>query len=828
MVLFLWRGLAWLLLLGIVGLGGVAGIFYYFGSGLPSYQQLAHYKPPIATRFYASDGRLFAEYAFEKRLYVPLQAIPPLVIKAFLAAEDKNFYSHMGIDPLSIVSAAITNISRLHESKRPIGASTITQQVARNFLLTDISTLVSLERKIKEAILALRIEQAYSKDYILELYLNQIYLGSSAYGVAAAALTYFNKHLRDLTIEEAAFLAGLPKAPSHYDPRKSPQAAKARRDYVIKRMAEEGVITAAQAHESYQTPLVIKKRDPGQVVKADFFAEEVRREILDKYGEKALYQEGFAVRTTLDPGLQAIAEKALRQGLMRYDRKHGWRGPLAHIQGSLEDWKKLLKTVPSPAGKDPWTMAIVLNVDKSKAHLGLESMQEGILPFEEMKWARAYHSADDVGAPPKQPADVLKQGDVILVEALEGKKDTYALRQIPKVSGALLCIDPHKGSVLAMQGGFSFQLSQYNRATQARRQPGSAFKSFVYLAALEKGLTPSTIIDDAPFSLNLGSGLGVWRPHNYDGKFKGPITLRRAFELSRNLVTVRITHQKVGIKRVMETAKRFGILDSVSYQPSMVLGALETTLLRMVKAHAILINGGKDVIPTFIERVQDRHGKAVLARQDMTCEENLSDSTFPPFLHEKRKEITDKITAYQMVSLFEGVVARGTGRALSLLQRPVGGKSGTTNDFKDAWFIGCTPTLVVGVYVGFDQPSYLGKDESGGRLAAPIVKEFMEEALRPIPTTPFPVPAGIKLVRVNVNTGRIVSVTEKGPVILEAFRAGTEEEAFAAMPVDELQDMLAEPGAESSPTPGAATVDSQPVLRLPDAVSPPSVTEGLY
>lgn len=771
MMRLLWRFFAWGMLLTFVGLIGTVLVFHHYGKELPSYTQLANYKPAITSRFYASDGCLFGEYAFEKRLYVPIDAIPPLVIQAFLSAEDKNFYHHFGIDPLSILSAAIHNISRLQESKRPIGASTITQQVARNFLLTDISTLISLDRKIKEAILAFRIEQAYSKDYILELYLNQIYLGAGAYGVASAALTYFNKRLDDLTLDEIAYLAGLPKAPSHYHPIKSPNAAKIRRDYVIKRMEEDNVITHDQAQKAYKAELTIKPRLSGQVTKADFFAEEVRREMVDQYGEKALYKEGFVVRTTLKPHLQAMAEASLKEGLIKYDRRHGWRGPLKHLE-SLSAWQNELKNFTTPLGDDTWQTAVVLDLEKDKAHIGLSS-GKGIIPLQHMLWARPYHGPDHVGAIPQKPGDILTVGDIIIVSPLNNH---YELQQIPAVSGGLLCMNPQTGAVLAMQGGFSFKLSQYNRATQAKRQPGSAFKGFVYLTALEKGYTPSSIFDDAPFSIDIGHGIGIWRPRNYDNKFKGPMTLRRAFELSRNLVTVRMIYENVGMKNVIETAKRFGITDHMPLQLAMVLGAGETTLLKMVRAHAILANGGTHITPTFIERIQDRQGKTVLKPLSIMSHDSMLDKNHVPRLTDHRQPVTDKVSAYQMISLFEGAVARGTGRALKDLPYAIGGKSGTTNDFKDAWFIAMTPELVVGAYVGFDHPRYLGKHENGGRLAAPIVRSFMEKALKTMPTKPFPIPPGIKLVRVNLNTGK--QTPTHGTMILEAFKAGTEQEAY--------------------------------------------------
>jgi penicillin-binding protein 1A len=772
----------------ILGAAGGLAILYYFGADLPDYQQLAKYEPAVLTRFYANDGRMYAEYAYEKRLFVPVSAIPQHVIQAFISAEDKNFYHHIGIDPLSILSAAVTNISRLQEAKRPIGASTITQQVARNFLLTSISTQVSLERKIKEAILAFRIEQAFNKDHILELYLNDIYLGSGCYGVAAAALHYFNKSLNELTIGEAAYLAALPKAPNRYHPLKAARLAKARRDYVLRRMFEDGVISRDVMEREMTKPIELRSRAAGDIVRAEYFAEEVRRELLEKYGEKALYKDGMVVRTTLSPELQKAAAKALRDGLIDYDRRHGWRGPLAHVnlpsmaQGDAVEtktWLEHLRKINLPAGRAPWQGAIVLNLKATHAVIGLESGEVGSIPLRNLKWARKYVSVSSRGPAIQGPKDVFKVGDIILVDTQkdpvtgEVVKGFYELCQIPQVSGALLAMDPHSGRVLAMQGGFSFEMSQFNRATQAMRQTGSAFKTFVYLTAFERGLTPVTKIDDAPFHIHLGPGLGVWSPRNYEKKFWGLLTLRRAYEISRNTVTVRLTHQHVGMKNVVETAKRFGIIDNMPLQLAMVLGAGETTLLKMVRATAMIANGGKEIHPTFIDRIQDRHGKTVFTNPSVTLQGRADTLHKVPFIQDNRRQVTDPASAYQMVSLMEGVIARGTGRVLQELGRPVAGKSGTTNDFKDAWFIAFTPDLIVGVYIGFDYPRYMGMHESGGRLAAPVVKNFLKAVLMNTPPIPFRVPPGIKLVRLNPYTGRPAAPGDPG-AIWEAFKAGTE------------------------------------------------------
>jgi penicillin-binding protein 1A len=599
---------------------GLAGLAYWhFSRDLPDYQQLADYEPPIVTRVHAGDGRLLAEYASERRVFVPFTAIPPRVVDAFLAAEDKNFYSHPGIDLPSIVRAALTNFERVGSNRRPVGASTITQQVAKNFLLT---SEVSFDRKIKEALLALRIEQALPKDRILELYLNEIYLGGGAYGVAAAAINYFNKSLDELTIEEAAYLGGLPKGPNNYNPQRFPEAAKVRRDWVLSRMREDGYITIEQETAAIATPIVTRRREEAELVSAPYFAEEVRRELLARYGEKGLYQAGLSVRTSLDPALQAIADRSLRTGLIAYDRRHGWRGPVAHMAAPVQEWSQKLAAIAQPAGAGEWRLAVVLATDGEGASIGLPSDARGRIPFAELRWARPELPDQHVGAIPKVAADVVKPGDVVLVEALGGdaKQPLYALRQIPEVSGAIISMDPHTGRVLAMAGGYSYEMSQFNRATQAKRQPGSAFKPFVYLTALENGFTPSTLILDAPFVADQGPGLPKWKPTNYNTtSFNGPTPLRVGVEQSKNMMTARLG-AVVGLDKVAHTVETFGILDRMPLQYAMLLGAGETTPLRLATAYAMLVNGGKRVTPSFIDRVQDRDGKTIARADTRSCE----------------------------------------------------------------------------------------------------------------------------------------------------------------------------------------------------------------
>ena len=770
-----------LLCAGLLALVVIVGIFFHYGKGLPNYQQLANYQPSVLTRFYANDGRVFGEYAREKRLYVPLNAIPDQVKDAFLSAEDKSFYEHMGIDIQSIIGAAFANISRMQASKRPVGASTITQQVAKNFLLADISSLVSLERKVKEAILALRIEKAYSKDYILELYLNEIYLGGGAYGVAAAALHYFNKGLDELTLPETAFLAALPKAPNHYNPVKNYDRAVARRNYVLGRMRENGKITEPQAKEAMATPLVPKARAPEQSVQGAYFAEEVRRELIDKFGEKSLYGDGYVVRTTLNPTYQEFAEQALQEGFEVYDRRHGWRGPLAQVTLTTQEtntkdkaapWTARFKTLPIHVGAKNWHRALVLDITKEDAAVGLEDGTLGHIPLSELTWARRYLGVDSLGPAVTHPKQVLAIGDVIFVTPAQDAPSSYRLCQVPEVSGGLVVMDPHTGRVLALQGGFNFNTSQFNRATQAMRQTGSTFKTVVYQAALERGISPTKLVDDSPFVINMGPRLGMWRPHNYDNKFMGPMTIRRGFELSRNIITIRIANELIGMKAVAEMANRLGLISNMPRELAMVLGAGETTLMKMTAAHAIIANGGKKIEPTLIDRIQNRHGHTVFVGKDISCIGSTTSLASPPFLEDRRPQIIDAASAYQMVSLLEGAVQRGTARQLSSLGFPLAGKTGTTNDFKDAWFIGFSPDLVVGAYLGFDHPRPLGHHQGGARVALIPVMEFFKRALKGKTPVPFRIPPGVKLARVDALTGNPAGSGD-GSVILEALKAGT-------------------------------------------------------
>ncbi len=763
----------------IVGVAATAGLLWHFSKDLPDYSQLQDYEPPVMTRVHAADGSLLAEYAKERRLYLPIQAVPKLVINAFVAAEDKNFYQHPGVDIYGIMRAGMLYIENYGSSRRPQGASTITQQVAKNFLLNNE---VSFERKIKEALLALRIERTYSKQKILELYLNEIYLGFGAYGVAAASLLYFDKSVHELSIEEAAYLAALPKGPNNYNPFRKHDEAVARRNYVIDRMAEDGYITTEAAEKAKKAPLNVTVRPTGaHIFTAEYFAEEVRRYLYDNYGEQKLYEGGLSVRTTLDPKLQVLARKTMINGLVNFDESTGYRGPVGTLDVS-GDWGVKLADVKSLSDIDPWRLAVVLQVDDQSARIGLQPDRDpggavvkarelGIVSLEGVKWAKP---ASGPAKPIQKVSQVLSSGDVVYVEPVEGQQGQYRLRQIPEISGAMVVMDPHTGRVLAMIGGFSFDQSQFNRATQALRQPGSSFKPIVYAAALDNGYTPSTIVMDAPIEIDMGAGGGIWKPENYGGKFFGPSTLRFGLEQSRNVMTVRLA-QDIGMPLIAEYAKRFGVYDELPPYLSYALGAGETTVLRMVTAYSMFDNGGRRVIPTLIDRIQDRYGHTIYkhdTRECVGCDATKWDNQGEPTLIDRREQVIDPMTAYQITSLMEGVVQRGTATVVREVGKPIAGKTGTTNDEKDVWFIGYSPDIVCGVYMGFDKPRHIARLATGGHLAAPIVKDFLKVALVDKPPIPFAVPPGIKLIRVDAHTGM-----RAGPgdtrVILEAFKPGT-------------------------------------------------------
>ena len=765
------------LLVAVLAVAGVSYLLWHYGQELPDYKQLADYKPPTLTRVHAGDGRLIKEYATERRVFVPVRVMPKHLINAFIAAEDQDFFIHPGVDFKALLRASLQNVRLYFQKRRPVGASTITQQVAKNFLLTNE---VSIERKIKEAILAFRMEKAFDKERILELYLNEIYLGYGSYGVAAAALNYFNKSLDELSIAEAAYLAALPKAPNNYHPVRRLDAAVDRRNWVVRRMLEEGFIDLMTAHEARAAPLKVVPREAVQIVEAEYFLEEVRRELTRRFGDEGLYKGGLSVRTTLDPAMQGIAEQALRDGLIKYDRRHGYRGPVARIQVA-DKWREYLSNVDKPTGAGGWSLAIVLRVNQKTAFVGMKTGTIGSIPLSELKWARQWLDPQNVGPRVMEASDALKVGDVVLVEQLE-KNDMseqrgpkkYGLRQVPAVNGAIVVLNPHTGRVYAMSGGYDYETSEFNRATQAQRQPGSAFKPFVYLAALEAGFTPSTYIMDAPFVIDQGPGQGKWKPHNYSNKFYGPSPMRIGMEKSRNLMTVRLA-QKISMAPIVDIAKRFGITDSLPPHLAMALGANETTLLKITTGYAMLVNGGKRIVPSLIDRVQDRNGKTVYRHDARPCEGCRTkgwENQEPPEIPDTREQIVDPSSAYQVVSMLEGVVQRGTGRKVSAIGKPLAGKTGTSNNSRETWFIGFSPDLVVGVYVGFDDRQRLGKRETGGSVAAPIFQQFMKKQLADQPAVPFRIPSGIRMVRVNPRTGMRAQPQDK-TFILEAYKDGT-------------------------------------------------------
>ena len=801
----------------LVGVGAAAGLLWHYSKDLPDYSQLQDYEPPVMTRVHASDGSLLAEYAHERRLYLPIQAIPKLVTNAFIAAEDKNFYEHPGIDFSGIARAGWVMVQNYGRGRRPQGASTITQQVAKNFLLTNE---LSYERKIKEALLALKIERTYSKEKILELYLNEIYLGFSAYGVAAASLLYFDKSVHELTIAEAAYLAALPKAPSELHPYRNHDRAIERRNYVIDRMREDGFISAADADAARKSPLTVSQRTRGaHIVASEYFAEEVRREVLDKYGEQKLYEGGLSVRTTLDPKIQLVARKAFTDGLINFDETQGYRGPVSKLDMG-GDWGVKLADVRALSDAGSWRLAVVLDVNDQSARIGMQPAREpggavvrerqiGNIPLEGVKWVKPAAGGAPKGGITKV-SQVLNPGDVIYVEPSAKDPAQFRMRQVPEISGAMVVMDPTTGRVLAIVGGFSFDQSQFDRATQAMRQPGSSFKPIVYSAALDNGYTPSTVVIDAPIEIDQGPGLPPWRPENYEaGKYFGPQTLRFGIEHSRNVMTVRLA-QDIGMPLIGEYARRFGVYDNLPHFLSYALGAGETTVMRMTTAYSMFANGGKRVTPTLIDRIQDRYGRTIFKQDQRECRGCDADgwkNQPEPSLVDKREQVLDPMTAYQITSMMEGVVQRGTGTALREVGKPVAGKTGTTNDEKDAWFIGFTPEIAVGVYMGYDKPRHIGGRATGGLLAAPVVRDFLKVALANQPAVPFRVPPGIKLIRIDPKSG--LRASSGGAAILEGFKPGT-----------------APPDANSII--GVANGDGSPMAVTPDIDRAVRTGNGLY
>ena len=719
---------------------------------LPSYNELKSYNPSLTSRVFTSDGLLLDKYFIQERIFVPINRIPENLIHAFISAEDKKFFEHIGIDPLAIIRAVFTNIVNNFSNKKMIGASTITQQVVKNLLLTNE---VSLERKFKEMILAVRIENILNKEQILELYLNDIYLGYGSYGIATASLNYFNKSINDLTLEEVAFLAALPKAPNNYNPITKYSNAIERRNWVLQKMYENGYISAAYLQYKNK-PLIVQDRYEEQFKEANYFKEEVRKELYDLFGKQALYEQGLIVKTSINTKLQKIADHVLISGLINQDKKNGWKGVLANIQKLIiED--DLLKNIKNPF-PDKWAVYQINNISE----LILEVIN-----------SKGDHNTIDLSSDDNKwlIKEKFNIGDVFFAELIA---DQLTIRQIPKINGAIVVIDPHTGKVLALSGGFSFELSEFNRATQAKRQPGSAFKPFVYITAMKEGYTPATLILDAPYVVDQGPGLPKWKPSNYTDKFYGLSPMRTGVEKSRNLMTIRLS-DKIGMEKILDTARDFKIGKYMNNNLSMSLGSGLVTLLDLTNAYAMIVNGGKEINPSLITSVYDKTGKQILINEIKKCNScNQIDSEIDysiPDIINNQQSVLDPRIAYQITSMLEGVILRGTGRRIKELDTPLGGKTGTTNDNKDAWFVGFSPDLAVGVYVGFDQPKSLGYKQTGSAVAVPIFKEFMKEAKVNPSKIPFRVPSGISFVKIDPNTG-LVSKNSKG--IFEPFIIGTE------------------------------------------------------
>lgn len=780
MVKFLFRLFLATFLLGVTGLIAILWVFWKWGQDLPPYHQLSRYEPPVASRVHAGNGALLAEFATQKRLFVPVKAMPPQLVHAFLSAEDKAFFQHPGVDPIALTRAVVTNIAAMGSGRRLIGASTITQQVAKNFLLTNE---LSFDRKIKEAILAIRMERAFSKEQILALYLNEIYLGYGSYGVAAAALNYFDKALDKLDLHEMAYLAALPKAPSNYHPQRKTKAAIGRRNWVLRQMQENGYITPAEAAEAQAQPLGIRAASGFDETSAPYFTEEIRRLLIERYGSDTLYEGGLSVRSTLDPTLQEKAQRALREGLEALDRRQGWRGALGRLDQAVDLDAQLAEY--TKALPDLRYAALVTDVHDDRAEIYVNG-QIATIPFELAKWAYPPRRPDGVRPPPLASLkEALAIDDIIIVqppdeakdllkEGYEPKTGEFALGQRPAVEGAIVALDPHTGRMLALVGGYDYRVSEFNRATQARRQPGSAFKPFVYLAALDKGYSPTTLILDAPLALDQGQGKPKWKPANYTRKFYGPSIMRVGIEKSRNLMTARLA-MAIGMPTVQEYAAKFGIDAEMPPYLSMSLGAGETTLLKLTAAYGQIVNGGRKIEVSLIDRVQDRYGRTLMRHDGRDCSACSAREGWQgqkiPELPISGEQLTSPASAYQMVSMLEGVITRGTGRRIADSGLVLAGKTGTTNDNTNAMFIGFSPDLVVGVYVGYDIPRPLGKSETGSTAAVPIFKDFMMDALANAPIIPFRRPGGISLVPIHAETGERVRHDDK-MAVLEAFKPG--------------------------------------------------------
>ncbi len=730
----------------------VISILWTYSNQLPDYKFLKNYKPPVSSKLYSGSGELVNDYSTEKRIFIPYNSIPKIVINAFLSAEDKNFYSHPGVDAKGVLRAIIKNINNILSSKRLEGASTITQQVAKNFLL---SNEVSFNRKIKEAILAFRIERVLSKERILELYLNQIYLGEGAYGIASASLEYFNKPISKLNYSEASILAMLPKAPSRYNPYKNIELAKFRRNLVIKNLYENSYIDKESYNKLINKDIILNKRKKIYLEDANYYVEDVRKSLVNKFGFDKVYKQGFTIKTPLDLNLQALASESLRQGLINYDQRKGWRGPLRNIS-NIDNWEKDLKKYELEKNIN-WELAIVKKINKFSVDIETRKKKEGKITYENVSWTK------------KELNNLFKIGDIIYVKYLTNNK--YSLKQIPKANGGIVVMNPFTGRVLAMSGGFSFKKSEFNRSSQALRQPGSAFKPFVYALALENNYTPSTLILDAPIVLSQGADLKKWKPENYGKKFYGLSTLRTGVEKSRNLMTVRIA-QEIGVDKVAKFSKQLKIYENPEELISMSLGSAETTLLKLTSAYCSFVNGGKLIQPILVDRIQDSEGITIYnseKRECKNCKEISYLSKNLPKVEDDFPRVFSEQTAYQITSILEGVIKRGTGKKLRDLNLDIAGKTGTTNDNTDAWFIGYTSNLVIGVYVGFDEPKTLGKYETGSKTALPIFKSFVKNAVRKENARPFKVAKNVEMMVIDGKTGKKADFGS-GEIIIESFK----------------------------------------------------------
>ena len=732
----------------------ILSVLWAFSNNLPDYKFLKNYKPPVSSKVYAGDGEFIIDFSTEKRIFVPYNAIPKKIIYSFLSAEDKNFFSHPGVDAKGVLRAIIKNISNFMSSKRLEGASTITQQVAKNFLLTNE---VSLSRKLKEAILAFRIERALSKERILELYLNQIYLGGGAYGVASASLEYFDKPINELNYTEAALLAALPKAPSRYNPYININLAKFRRNLVLNNLLENNYIDKKKYEKFVNTEIILKKRKKVFLEDTRYYVEDIRKNIIDDFGYDRVYKQGFIIKTPLNLNLQNIATKSLRDGLINYDKRKGWRGALANKK-NLNNWYKDKDLEKLRLEKSiNWKLAIVKKINKFLITIETENQSEGVINYENVNWTK------------KELNELFNIGDIIYVKKINN--DNYELKQLPKVNGGIVVMDPYTGRVLALSGGFSFKKSEFNRASQALRQPGSAFKPFIYALALENNYSPSTLILDAPLVLEQGSDLKMWKPENYGKKFYGPSTFRMGLEKSRNLMTVRIA-QDLGLKKIVNFSKQLGIYNNPNELLSISLGSAETTLLKLTSAYCSFVNGGKLIKPILIDRIQDSEGNTIFNTETRKCEkcEQIS------FLNDDVPKISDNFiqvfspeTAYQMTSMLEGVILRGTGRKLKDLNLDIAGKTGTTNKNTDTWFVGFTSKLTIGVYVGMDEPKTLGRYETGAKTAMPIFKDFVKKAIKKKDARPFKVANNITMMVVDRFTGQRANFASK-ETIIEVFK----------------------------------------------------------